>query len=118
MEGATIFVTLEPCTHSGKTPPCTDLLKAKKIARVVIGAREDNHVAAGGVKQLQEAGIVVKSGVLEKSLLLPWACEAKTFFLGQSRHGWQRIFDGKGRYTFSDFRRKSGGVYPPAPTAM
>jgi diaminohydroxyphosphoribosylaminopyrimidine deaminase/5-amino-6-(5-phosphoribosylamino)uracil reductase len=67
LNGATLFVNLEPCNHHGKTPPCTDLLISKKIKRVVIGNADSNPVVAGqGIKKLQDAGIDVTCGVLEK----------------------------------------------------
>ena len=57
--GATLYCTLEPCNHTGKTPPCTEAIIAAKIARVVIARRDPNPVAAGGVNQVRAAGIVV-----------------------------------------------------------
>ena len=66
VEGATLYVNLEPCVHWGKTPPCTDLIIEKKIARVVIGSLDANPlVAGGGVKKLTDNGIEVVIGVLE-----------------------------------------------------
>ncbi|MBR6444593.1 MAG: bifunctional diaminohydroxyphosphoribosylaminopyrimidine deaminase/5-amino-6-(5-phosphoribosylamino)uracil reductase RibD [Firmicutes bacterium] len=60
-EGATIYVTLEPCCHHGKTPPCTDAIIENKIARVVIGSRDPNPLVAGqGAKILRDAGITVE----------------------------------------------------------
>ena len=59
-EGATIYVTLEPCRHYGKTPPCTEAIIEQKIKRVVIGSRDPNPKVSGkGIKMLQEAGIEV-----------------------------------------------------------
>lgn len=64
-QGATIYVTLEPCCHWGKTPPCTEAIIENKIARVVIGAPDPNPLVAGkGVAQLRAAGIEVTEGVL------------------------------------------------------
>ena len=59
-EGETIYVTLEPCCHYGKTPPCTEAIIEQKIKRVVIGSRDPNPKVSGkGIKMLQEAGIEV-----------------------------------------------------------
>ena len=58
--GATLYVTLEPCCHYGKTPPCTEIIIEKKIAKVVIGSRDPNPKVAGkGARILQEHGIEV-----------------------------------------------------------
>lgn len=58
--GATIYVTLEPCCHYGKTPPCTDAIIQNHLAKVVIGSRDPNPKVAGkGVKLLRDAGIEV-----------------------------------------------------------
>lgn len=63
--GATIYVTLEPCCHQGKTPPCTDALIEAGIARVVVGAPDPNPLVAGkGFELLRAAGIEVTEGVL------------------------------------------------------
>ena len=65
--GATLYVTLEPCSHYGKTQPCTELIIEKDIERVVIAVLDPNPMVAGrGVKRLRECGISVTVGVLEK----------------------------------------------------
>ncbi|MBW3546065.1 MAG: bifunctional diaminohydroxyphosphoribosylaminopyrimidine deaminase/5-amino-6-(5-phosphoribosylamino)uracil reductase RibD [Bacteroidetes bacterium] len=63
---STVYVTLEPCNHWGKTPPCTDLLLQHKPRRVVICNKDTNPKAAGGIQRLQAAGIEVTTGLLEE----------------------------------------------------
>jgi diaminohydroxyphosphoribosylaminopyrimidine deaminase/5-amino-6-(5-phosphoribosylamino)uracil reductase len=58
--GATLYVTLEPCAHHGATAPCTEAVLAAGIARVVVGARDPNPEAAGGLELLREAGVDVE----------------------------------------------------------
>lgn len=66
-EGATMYITLEPCAHSGKTPPCTEAIIDAKIERVVIGSTDPNPKVSGeGVKQLEGAGIKVQTGILKE----------------------------------------------------
>jgi diaminohydroxyphosphoribosylaminopyrimidine deaminase/5-amino-6-(5-phosphoribosylamino)uracil reductase len=64
--GATLYVTLEPCDHFGRTPPCTRAILASGIARVVAGMRDPHAIVDGrGLKRLRRAGIEVEVGVLE-----------------------------------------------------
>ncbi len=75
--GATLYATLEPCNHVGKTPPCVDAIVAAGIKRVVIGRRDPNpRVTGGGLERLEKEGVEVKLGVLDaecKELIRPWA---------------------------------------------
>jgi diaminohydroxyphosphoribosylaminopyrimidine deaminase / 5-amino-6-(5-phosphoribosylamino)uracil reductase len=81
--GATAYVTLEPCCHWGRTPPCTDALIAAGITRVVIGAHDpDPRVDGAGVARLRAAGIEVTEGVLE-----PDARETVAGFVLRLRQG-------------------------------
>jgi diaminohydroxyphosphoribosylaminopyrimidine deaminase/5-amino-6-(5-phosphoribosylamino)uracil reductase len=62
--GATLVVTLEPCAHHGKTPPCTDAIRAAGIRRVVAAVRDPDEEARGGVEVLKRAGIETQIGLL------------------------------------------------------
>lgn len=100
---ATIYVTLEPCSHFGKTPPCADLLVKHQVKKVVICNFDPNPLVAGkGIKKLQDAGIEVVTGVLEKKgrmlntrfftviekqrpyVILKWAETADGFIAGEN----------------------------------
>ena len=66
LKQATLYVTLEPCSHYGKTPPCSDLIVEHNIPNVVIGCIDDNPEVAGkGIKKLMDAGCNVTVGILE-----------------------------------------------------
>lgn len=70
-EGATLYVTLEPCCHHGKTPPCTEAILEHKIKKVVIGSRDPNPLVAGkGAAILKEAGVEVVEDYMKE------ACDA------------------------------------------
>lgn len=82
LKEATIYVTLEPCSHYGKTPPCADLLVKYQLKNVVIGCVDTNSLVAGkGIERLQNAGINVIVGILEEE------CKThhKRFFTSQNK---------------------------------
>jgi diaminohydroxyphosphoribosylaminopyrimidine deaminase/5-amino-6-(5-phosphoribosylamino)uracil reductase len=63
---STVYISLEPCAHQGKTPPCVDLLILNRVKRVVIGCRDSNPLVSGkGIDRLKRAGIEVVEGILE-----------------------------------------------------
>jgi diaminohydroxyphosphoribosylaminopyrimidine deaminase/5-amino-6-(5-phosphoribosylamino)uracil reductase len=65
-KGATLYVTLEPCSHYGKTPPCAELVRDSGVKRVVIAMKDPNPLVSGrGIKILEDAGIEVEVGILE-----------------------------------------------------
>jgi diaminohydroxyphosphoribosylaminopyrimidine deaminase/5-amino-6-(5-phosphoribosylamino)uracil reductase len=66
VQGATAYVTLEPCSHTGKTPPCANALIDAGVSRVVVAMQDPNPQVAGqGIQRLREAGIEVQTGILE-----------------------------------------------------
>ena len=66
-QGATLYVTLEPCCHHGKTPPCTDAIIEAGISKVVVGSHDPNPAVSGkGITQLREAGIEVVEGFMQQ----------------------------------------------------
>ena len=113
---STIYVSLEPCAHYGKTPPCADLIVSSRIPRVVIGCTDPFAQVNGlGIKKLRDAGCEVETGVLEQE------CRAlnRPFFTFHSRHRpWITLKWAQSKDGFIDHIRETAGLPGgiPAPT--
>ncbi|WP_373070244.1 bifunctional diaminohydroxyphosphoribosylaminopyrimidine deaminase/5-amino-6-(5-phosphoribosylamino)uracil reductase RibD [Sulfurimonas sp.] len=83
-KNCSVYTTLEPCSHVGKTPSCADLLCAMGVKKVYVGAQDNNPEAACGNKKLKDSNIEVESGILEtesKELLYPFEAWHKKSFV-------------------------------------
>jgi diaminohydroxyphosphoribosylaminopyrimidine deaminase/5-amino-6-(5-phosphoribosylamino)uracil reductase len=108
---STIYVNLEPCSHFGKTPPCSDMIIRHKIGKVVIGTVDPNAIVSGrGIEKLKAAGIDVTVGILEKEclelnkrfftfhkkkrpyIILKWAESADGFIAPKTRDGQKPVW--------------------------
>jgi diaminohydroxyphosphoribosylaminopyrimidine deaminase / 5-amino-6-(5-phosphoribosylamino)uracil reductase len=98
VEKSTLYVSLEPCAHFGKTPPCADLIIEKKIPKVIIGCRDPFiQVNGKGIEKLKAAGVQIQSGILEKECM----DLNKRFFTFHTKHRpyvvlkWAQTLDNK-----------------------
>lgn len=112
--GATLYCTLEPCNHHGRTPPCSEAVIAAGIARVVCAMRDPNPIASGGSERLRDARIEVQTGLLEAPAMelnkgyvkrlrsgLPWV----RLKLGVSLDGRTALASGESRWITSEAAR-------------
>lgn len=108
LEDATVYVTLEPCSHHGKTPPCADLLAKLPVKRVVIAQKDPNPLVSGkGISKLEQAGKEVEVGVLQNEtqvqneFFLHFITHKKPFVLlkiAQTIDGYSAAVDGSSQW--------------------
>jgi diaminohydroxyphosphoribosylaminopyrimidine deaminase/5-amino-6-(5-phosphoribosylamino)uracil reductase len=133
---STVYVTLEPCSHFGKTPPCADLLVSNNVKRVVVANLDSNPLVAGqGIKKLRDAGIEVITGVLDKQgrelnkrfftfiekkrpyIILKWA-ETSDGFIAKDNHDSKWISDEHSRQLNHKWRTEEDAILVGAKTAQ
>ena len=114
--GDTLYVTLEPCNHHGRTPPCTDAILRSGLKRVVVGMKDPNpDVSGGGCELLRENGIEVKTGVLEtecrilNEAFLKYVISKRPFVIAKSAitlDGWTATATGHSEWITNDNSRQ------------
>lgn len=136
IKASTVYVTLEPCAHFGKTPPCADLLASLKPQRVVICNHDPNPLVAGkGIKKLEEAGIRVETGLLEQEgralnkrfftfqekkrpyIILKWAQTADGF-IARENYDSKWISNEASRKLVHQWRAEEAGIMVGTNTAL
>lgn len=101
-----IYVSLEPCSHYGKTPPCADLIIEKRIPRVVIGCKDPFAKVNGqGIKKLHDAGVEVVVGVLEKECL---ELNKRFIIFHQQHRPWVTLKWAQSKDGYIDSKRQAG----------
>jgi diaminohydroxyphosphoribosylaminopyrimidine deaminase/5-amino-6-(5-phosphoribosylamino)uracil reductase len=136
LQESTVYVTLEPCSHHGKTPPCADMLIREKVKTVVVANLDTNPLVAGeGIKKLRAAGIDVITGVLDKKgremnkrfftfiekqrpyIILKWA-ETADGFIARANHDSKWISDEYSRQLVHQWRTQEDAVLVGSRTAQ
>lgn len=131
----TLYVSLEPCSHTGKTPPCADLIISHRLRRVVIANRDPNPLVAGnGIRKLRDAGIDVRENILHEEgyqlnkrfftymqkkrphIILKWA-ETADGFIARKNHDSKWISDEYSRQLVHKWRTEEDAVMVASGTA-
>ena len=102
LKGATMYVTLEPCNHTGSTPPCTQAIIDAEFARVVISIRDPHEVASGGVEKLRAAGIDVDLDVLGEEVQFSNRSWLHKIHTGRPRMIWKVAQSADGKIAVGD----------------